>query len=67
VAFLTAVESPPSPKAQALIDAGELDSDEKVSMVGCSRETCKARVGTTGDVRCCFSQNCDSIAGHLDA
>jgi hypothetical protein len=47
--------------------AVELDSDEKVPMVGCSRDTCKARVGPIGDVRCCFSLNCDSIAGHWHA
>jgi hypothetical protein len=37
-----------------------------VPMVGCSKETCKAKASTGGVyVRFCFIRNCVSIAGYL--
>jgi hypothetical protein len=49
-----------------LIDVGEWDVKEKVPLVGCAKQTCKAREGTDVEhVRFCFIGNCDSIASHL--
>ena len=63
-AFPDGPVSPPSPKAQALMDEGEWDVKEKVSMVAISRENCKGRVGTTSPPRFCYARNCVTIASH---
>jgi hypothetical protein len=62
--FPNGPDSPSSPEARVLIDSGEWDIREKVPMVACSKQTCKARVGADVE-RFCFTRNCDSIASHL--
>jgi hypothetical protein len=64
-AFPNGPNAPPSPKVQILIDAGEWDAKEKTGLVGCSKQACRAKVGTKGD-RFCLIKNCETIAAHLE-
>jgi hypothetical protein len=42
-AFPNGPDSPPSPKVQVLMEAGEWEFKEKVPMVACTEQTCSGR------------------------
>jgi hypothetical protein len=59
-AFPDGPEAPPSPRAKALVEAGEWDAGDKLAMTSCPPEACMAGVG--GKDRFCFVRNCTSAS-----
>jgi hypothetical protein len=64
-AFPNGPESPPSPRVKVLIETGDWDAAEKVAMVPCPRDACKAKVAGAEQDRFCFVRNCSTVS-HKD-
>jgi hypothetical protein len=56
---------PPSPRAQALIESGEWDSNQKLSLVFIERQSCNGKVGNDDTRFCGKPPNYCQVATHI--